>query len=442
MLDIKFIRENPEKVKQGLKNKGVDVDIDELLKTDESRRKKIREVDEMRARQNILSDEISKSTDSEERGRKTAESKEVKAKLIEAEEAMKVAEVEFDEFLRQLPNIPLADVPVGPDESGNVVLREVGVKIKFSFKPRDYVEIGEKLDLIDTKRAAKVSGTRFGYLKREASLLEFALVQFALQFVGDEKNIADIIMKRSLAIAPTPFIPVVPPVLIKPEAMKAMGYVERGGDEIYFLANDNLYLVGTSEQSVGPMYMGEVFAEEKLPHRHIAFSTCFRREAGSYGKDTRGILRVHQFDKAEMFVFSTPETSEDEHELLLGIEEALMAKLGIPYHVLNICTGDLGDPAASKYDIEAWLPGQNGGKGEYRETHSTSNTTDFQARRLNIKVRRKDGKLEFLHMLNGTGFAIGRTLIAILENYQQEDGSVGVPEALQSFMGGIKEIRR
>ncbi|OHA09318.1 MAG: serine--tRNA ligase [Candidatus Sungbacteria bacterium RIFCSPLOWO2_02_FULL_47_9] len=322
------------------------------------------------------------------------------------------------------------------------MLREVGVKIKFSFKPRDYVEIGEKLDLIDTKRAAKVSGTRFGYLKREASLLEFALVQFALQFVGDEKNIADIIMKRSLAIAPTPFIPVVPPVLIKPEAMKAMGYVERGGDEIYFLANDNLYLVGTSEQSVGPMYMGEVFAEEKLPHRHIAFSTCFRREAGSYGKDTRGILRVHQFDKAEMFVFSTPETSEDEHELLLGIEEALMAKLGIPYHVLNICTGDLGDPAASKYDIEAWLPGQNGGKGEYRETHSTSNTTDFQARRLNIKVRRKDGKLEFLHMLNGTGFAIGRTLIAILENYQQEDGSVGVPEALQSFMGGIKEIRR
>ncbi|MBI2637360.1 MAG: serine--tRNA ligase, partial [Candidatus Sungbacteria bacterium] len=311
----------------------------------------------------------------------------------------KVAETEFEDFIRQLPNVPLETVPVGPDESGNVVLREAGVKPKFSFVPRDYIDLGEKLDLIDTERAAKVSGSRFGYLKHEGPLLEFALVQFAMNFVGDEKNIADIIKAKNLSISSKPFIPVVPPVLIKPEAMKAMGYVERGGDEIYYLEKDNLYLVGTSEQSVGPMHMGEVFEEEKFPHRHIAFS-------------------------------------------MLGIEEALMTRLGIPYHVLNICTGDLGDPAAAKYDIEAWLPGQNGGEGEYRETHSTSNTTDFQARRLNIKIRRKDGKLEYVHMLNGTGFAIGRTIIAILENCQQEDGSVKVPEALQNFMGGIKEIRR
>ncbi len=442
MLDIKFIRENPEKVKQGLKNKGADVDIDALLKADERRRKTIQDVDEMRARHNSLTEEISKSIDNEERGKKIAESKELKPKLLEAEDVMKVAETEFEDFIRQLPNVPLETVPVGPDESGNVVLREAGVKPKFSFVPRDYIDLGEKLDLIDTERAAKVSGSRFGYLKHEGPLLEFALVQFAMNFVGDEKNIADIIKAKNLSISSKPFIPVVPPVLIKPEAMKAMGYVERGGDEIYYLEKDNLYLVGTSEQSVGPMHMGEVFEEEKFPHRHIAFSTCFRREAGSYGKDTKGILRVHQFDKVEMFVFSTPETSREEHELLLGIEEALMTRLGIPYHVLNICTGDLGDPAAAKYDIEAWLPGQNGGEGEYRETHSTSNTTDFQARRLNIKIRRKDGKLEYVHMLNGTGFAIGRTIIAILENCQQEDGSVKVPEALQNFMGGIKEIRR
>ena len=257
-----------------------------------------------------------------------------------------------------------------------------------------------------------------------------------MQFLTNQKNIQKIIKENKLAIAPKPFIPIIPPVLVKPEAMSAMGYVERGGEEIYFIEKDQLYLVGTSEQSVGPMHGGEIFDNGNLPHRHIAFSTCFRREAGSYGKDTKGILRVHQFDKLEMFVTCVPETSPDEHKLLLAIEEKLMQMLELPYRVLQICAGDLGDPAAAKYDIEAWMPGQNGGQGQYRETQSTSNTTDYQARRLNVKYRPEN---DFVHMLNGTAFAIGRTLIAIIENYQTKKGTVKIPKALQKY-AGLKEI--
>lgn len=440
MLDIKLIRDNPKKIKEALIKRGVDADIEYILELDEKRRSKIKEVDDLHAHHHKASEKIP-SLSGEEKKKRIAAIKQEKVRLEDAEFELKVLEEEFRKKMYQLPNLPLEGVPAGKDERANVVLREVGQKPDFDFVPRDYVELGEKLDLIDTARAAKVSGARFGYLKHEAPLLEFALVRCAMDFVTKEGNIAEIIKEKNLSLNPKAFIPVIPPVLVRPEAMRAMGYVERGGDEIYFLEKDNVYLVGTSEQSVGPMHMDEIFDEKILPHRHIAFSTCFRREAGSYGKDTRGIMRVHQFDKVEMFVFATPETSRKEHQLLLGIEEKLMQALCIPYRVVSICSGDLGDPAAATYDIEAWLPGQNGGKGEYRETHSTSNTTDFQARRLNIRVRRKDGSLEFLHMLNGTGFAIGRAIIAILENYQQEDGSVKVPDALIPYMGDITEIR-
>lgn len=440
MLDPKFIRDNPDAVREALQKKQVEFDLDYFLGLDEKRRAKIQEVESLRATQNKVSDEVSR-LDGISREAKFSEMRDLKSKLADLGFELKALETEFLELMYKIPNPPLEGVPVGGEEA-SVVLREVGEKPKFSFKHRNYIELGEKLDLIDTERAAKVSGSRFGYLKHEAPLLEFALVQFALSFLTDEKRIADVIKAEKLSIKPKPFIPIVPPVLVKPEAMRAMGYVERGGAEIYFLEKDNLYLAGTSEQSVGPMHMDETFDEAALPHRHVSFSSCFRREAGSYGKDTRGILRVHQFDKVEMFVFSTPETSHDEHRLLLGLEERLFQALKIPYHVLHIASGDLGDPAAEKFDLEAWLPGQKDGAGEYREITSTSNTTDFQARRLNIKVRHKDGSTEFLHMLNGTAFAIGRTLIAILENYQQEDGSVKVPEALLPYMHGIKEIRR
>ena len=441
MLDIKFIREHPEKIKEALQKRSMVFDVDYLLEVDQKRRKKIKEVDDMRKQHNEMSKRIP-ILQGDEKQSMIEESKSLKVQLGDAEFEVKALEEEFISLMHKIPNIPESHVPVGKDENDNMVLREVGDKPKFDFKPRDYIELGEKLDFIDTQRAAKVSGARFGYLKHEAPLLEFALVQFAMDFVGNEENIKKIVHERKLDISTKPFIPIVPPVLIKPEAMAAMGYLDRGEDEIYHIPKDNLYLVGTSEQSVGPMHMNEIFEEEKMPHRHIAFSTCFRREAGSYGKDTRGILRVHQFDKVEMFVFATPETSRQEHQLLLGIEEHLMQGLGIAYRVLDICTGDLGDSAAAKYDIEAWLPGQKEGTGEYRETHSTSNTTDFQSRRLNIKVKRKNGTTEFLHMLNGTAFAIGRTLIAILETYQQEDGSLRVPNVLQPYLGGIKEIRR
>jgi len=375
----------------------------------------------MRARQKKLGEE-----------RKVEEAKKLKEELRLKEEALSAEEKAREEVLRQLPNPAFAYVPVGKSDKENVVLREVGEKPQFDFTPKDYLALAEALDCIDVPRGAKVSGARFAYIKREAAMLEFALVRFVFD-----------------SLLPHGFIPVVPPVMVKEEMMRGMGYVDRGEDkdETYFLEKDGLYLVGTSEQSMGPMFADEIFEEEELPKRYVAFSTCFRREAGSYGKDTKGILRVHQFDKLEMFSFCHPDRSGEEHKLLLSLEEQMMQALGVPYHVLDICTGDLGTPAAAKFDIEAWMPGQNNGTGEYRETHSTSNTTDFQSRRLNIRFRPradKEGtkKPEYVHLLNGTAFAIGRIIIAILENYQREDGTIGIPKALQPYMGGMTEIKR
>ncbi|MBU6414856.1 serine--tRNA ligase [Patescibacteria group bacterium] len=440
MLDIKFIREHVDEVREGLRKKRSDVDLDLLLALDEKRRALIQKSEALKAEQNRADKEIAQEKDSDAKKITIEKMRVLKDEVRHSEFEARAVEEEFVNLMMRVPNLPDSDSPEGGEKDFRV-LREVGNKPEFLFLAKDYVVLGENLDLIDTARAAKVSGSRFGYLKHEAPLLEFALIQFAFSFLTNQKNIAEVVKEKKLSISDKPFIPIIPPVLVRPEMMRSMGYTERGGEEIYFLEKDNLYLVGTAEQSVGPMHADEVFDEDALPHRHIAFSTCFRREAGSYGKDIKGILRVHQFDKAEMFVFSTPESSRDEHMLLLGLEEKLMQALKIPYRALQIAAGDLGDPASAKYDIEAWLPGQQNGKGEYRETHSASSTTDFQARRLNIKVRRKNGAQEFLHMLNGTAFAVGRMIIAILENYQQEDGSVRVPEVLQSYIG-MKEIKR
>jgi len=420
MLDIKFIRQNPIKVKEGCQKKQVEVEIDLLLKLDEKRRKYLQEVEDLRAKENQLSNLIEKEKKPERKKELIGKAQVIKKKIKEEELDLKGVSEEFDKLMLKIPNPPFEDVPFGKDEKDNLVLREVGKIPEFDFKFKDYLTIAENLDLIDVKRAGKTSGTRFGFLKREVAFLEFALINFAL----------DNLIKEG-------FIPVIPPVMLKPEMMKGMGYLERGGEEIYFVEKDNLYLVGTSEQIIGPMHADETLEEKELPKRYAGFSSCFRREAGSYGKDTKGILRVHQFDKIEMFIFCQPEESKKEHQLLLSIEEKLMQSLEIPYHVVQICTGDLGDPAAAKYDIEAWIPSEN----RYRETHSTSNCTDFQARRLNIRYRAKDGKINFVHTLNGTAFAIGRTLIAIIENYQQKDGSIKIPEVLQPYLP-FKEIRR
>ena len=422
MLDIKFIRGNKDLVKENASKRGVRVDVDKLLVLDERRRELIGEIEALRAQQNLVSSEISKEKDDNQRNEKINKMKGVKERLAWLEPEFKKTDQEFNDLLLAIPNILQTDVPSGKSEADNVILRQVGKKPKFGFKPRDYIEIGKQLDLIDTERAAKVSGSRFGYIKNELAILEFALVALAFDKLSKEG-----------------FKPAVPPVMIKTESMKAMGYIDTQEDqkERYFFPEDDLYLVGTSEQSIGPMHMKETFAEKDLPLRYVAFSTCFRREAGSYGKDTKGILRVHQFDKVEMFSFTKSEDSLKEHKFLLAMEEKLMQALQLPYRVVALCSADLARPSSATYDIETWLPSAQ----QYRETHSTSNCTDFQSRRLDIKYKNsKTGKPEFVHMLNGTAFAIGRTLISILENCQQKDGSVEVPKVLRDWCG-FKKIK-
>jgi len=417
MLDIKFIRENPQVVKEGCEKKQVKVDIDRLLEVDKKRRETLQALEDMRAQKNKASKNIPKIKDEKEKKKIILEMKELDKNSDRLDLTLKELDEEFNNLMFEVPNLPLDYAPVGKNEKENVVLKEVGERPKFDFQPKSYLEIAENLDLIDIKRAAKVSGTRFGYLKREAALIEFALINFAF----------DTLIKEG-------FIPVIPPVMIKPEMALAMGYLEQTDDqEAYFLPKDNLYLVGTAEQSLGPMHAGEIFEEDSLPRRYLGFSTCFRREAGSYGKDTRGMFRVHQFDKVEMFSFSKPEDSVKEHNFFLSLEEKLMSSLKLPYRVVNICTADLGRPAAAKYDIEAWLPSEK----RYRETHSTSNCTDFQARRLNIRYKEKSGKTNLVHTINGTAFSM-RPLIAILEIYQRRDGGVDVPKILQKYTGFTK----
>ena len=403
MLDINYILENKAKVRKGVEDKGYDPKIVErLLKVDETRRQLITDIEKLRAERNKLTKEdIQKG-------------KKIKETLRRLEPDLKAVEEEFKKILYQIPNLPAKDVHAGKDELDNKEIKKWGEIPKFSFKIKSHFELGEDLDLVDTKRAGKVSGARFSYLKNEAVMLEFALINFAFE----------ILLKEG-------FSPIIPPALISLDSMKAMGYLENEGiGEMYVLEKDKLVLVGTAEQSIGPMHKDEVLNEKDLPKRYVGFSPCFRREAGSYGKDTKGILRVHQFNKVEMFSFANPKDSDKEHEYLLSLEEKLMQKLEIPYRVVKMCSGDLGDPATRKYDIEAWFPSEK----KYRETHSSSICTDYQSRRLNIKYRKKVGGLDFVHTLNGTAFS-ERPILAILENYQQKDGCVLVPKVLQKYTG-------
>lgn len=411
MLDIKYIRENAKEVEKAALSKGVKIDVKKLLEIDKKRVTLIEKRDLSRSGKKFAQ----KPTATE-----IAKIKKGKKELEKIEKELKRVEAEWSTLMLSIPNPPLSSVRSGKDENDNIAVRNEGKIPKFSFPVKDHVELTEKNGTIDLARGAKVSGARFAYLRGQVAQLELALINYTF----------DLLIKEG-------FIPVFPPVFVSEDSMKAMGYLEHGGEnETYHFEKDGLYLVGTSEQSIGPMLKGEVIPEHELPLRYAAFSTCFRREAGSYGKDTKGILRVHQFDKIEMFSFVTPEMSEKEHDFLLSLEERIVSGLKIPYQVIDICSGDLGAPAAKKWDIECWIPSQK----KYRETHSTSNCTDFQARRLNIKYRKDDGNKEFVHTLNGTGVAIGRMIIAILENYQQKDGTVKVPEALVKYTG-FKEIK-
>ncbi len=428
MLDIKFIRQNQEKVREAIKNKKAGLDLDKLLASDERRRHLLSESESLKAEQNKRSKGPQSPVDLEE-----LKALKEKIKLIEGE--LKCVEEEYEKLMMMVPNIPTEDTPVGSDESGNKVLRKWGSIKEFDFKPKEHWEIGKELDLIDSERAAKVSGARFAYLKRDLVLMEFALIQYGFLILTDGKLLQKIIKKAGLDIKPTPFIPVVPPVLIKPDVMQKMARLEPK-EERYHIPSDDLYLVGSAEHTLGPMHMGETFKEEDLPVRYVGFSTAFRREAGSYGKDMKGILRVHQFDKLEMESFCLPEDSVKEQDLFVAMQEYLVQSLNIPYQVVAICTGDMGGPDARQIDLEMWMPGQN----RYRETHTADLMTDYQSRRLGTKVKRQNGS-EFVHMNDATALAIGRTLIAITENYQTKKGTIEIPKVLRKYMGGMKEIK-
>lgn len=430
MLDLKFIRDNPEAVKTACQNKNINPNlVDEVLRLDNERRQLISKTETVKAQRNQLNQKLKTGVTEKLK----LQSLELKRELQNLEPRLKKIEEDlFSDLLIRLPNLPLPDVPTGRNDQDNKVIRSYGQPKKFNFTPKDHLELGEALKIIDTETAAKITGTRFGYLLGDAALLEFALVQFCLKTLTNPEIIKKIADSVKPGYSPKPFTPVIPPAMIRPEVFKRMSRLNPGDEEErYFLPKDNLYLIGSAEHTLGPFFVDQTLSEKDLPIRFIGFSTAFRREAGSYGQDTRGILRVHQFDKLEIESFTTSENSLREQEFIIGIQEYLMQSLDIPYQVVFICTGDMGLPDARQIDIETWIPSQN----KYRETHTSDLMTDYQSRRLNTKVVLKNGQTELVHMNDATAFAIGRTIIAILENYQQEDGSIRVPQVLVPYLG-------
>ena len=415
MIDIKFIRENPDAVRASQKGRGEDTSIvDQLLKIDETRRTAITEFETLRAEQNALSKSVGVAKGDE----KTAlleNAKDLANKVKIADTKRAEIEAQANAIAMQLSNVLDPDAPIG-GEADFVVIEHVGTPRDFTkdgFEPKDHVELGKLLGAIDTERGAKVAGSRSYYLTGAGALLEFALVNYAIS-----------------SATKSGFIPVIPPVLVNPAAMEGTGFLGQAAENVYHLERDEVYLVGTSEVPLAAMHMDEILPAEKLPLRYAGYSTCFRREAGTYGKDTRGIIRVHQFDKVEMFSFCKPEEAKEEHKRLLQWEKDFLNAMEIPYRVIDVASGDLGSSANRKFDIEAWIPTQ----GTYREVTSTSNCTEFQARRLNIRYKDADGT-KAIATLNGTLVAIPRMIVAILENHQNADGSVNVPKALQPFLG-------
>lgn len=432
MVDIQFIRDNIEAVKQAAQNKNVSVDIDKLLELDHKRRELLQQVEKLRKARNENASQMQNGQPSPEL---VAEGKRIKESLGELETQLEPTESEYASILKSVPNIPLDFVPIGSTEDDNVVQKTVGDVPKFTFKPKSDAELGQINDSFDKERAAKVSGARFVYIKGDLVQMQFAIIQFVLQTLSDQSIIQKIIDDQGLKLSAKAFTPVLPPAMVKTEPYEASGRLD-AEEMTYKLSQDELWMNASAEHSMCTMYMNETLDEDQLPIRYVAYSTSFRREAGSYGKDAEGIFRMHQFDKIEMEVFSTAETGLEEHKLLVAIQEYLVQKLGLPYQLIQKCTADIGKPNAQGVDINTWMPAQ----GEYRETHTADYMTDFQARSLKTKVKRTSGTLEFVHTNDATAFALGRILKAIMENYQQEDGSIVVPEVLRPFMGGKEKI--
>ena len=412
MIDLKLLRDNPDLIRESQRARGANVElVDHAIAADQKRRSAIVEFERVRAEQNALSKSIS-GAKGDEKSALLEKAKDLAASVKEADALRAQAEAEADKILADLANIADTRAPIGGEEDF-VVLEEIGRPTTFDFTPKDHVELGKILGAIDTERGAKVSGSRFYYLTGNGALLEFALINLA--------------MSKAVAAG---FIPVVTPALVKPHAMEGTGFLGQAAENVFHLEQDDFYLVGTSEVPLAAYHMDEILDGAKFPLRYAGFSSCFRREAGTYGKDTRGIIRVHQFDKVEMFSFCLPEDAAAEHERLLAWEKDFLNDLEIPYRVIDVATGDLGSSAVRKFDCEAWIPTQNA----YREVTSTSNCTEFQSRRLNIRY--KDGAgTRPVATLNGTLCAIPRIIVAILENHQQADGSVNIPKALIPFLG-------
>ncbi|HEX8857901.1 MAG TPA: serine--tRNA ligase [Actinomycetes bacterium] len=419
MLDLKLIRDNPDMVREALARRGPGVAdaVDRLLELDAERRSAITELDSLRAEQKRRGKEVAQAPP-ERRAEVLAGLKQLSERVDRADERVRQVEAELNDLLARVPNLTDPSVPPGGEED-SIELRRFGQVRDFGFPVRDHLELGELLGAIDVARAAKVSGARFGYLTGPGAMLELALVRFAVD-----------------RLTSAGFVPMIPPALVRREAMFGTGFLPTDEQQIFRVPEDDLYLVGTSEVPLVSYHADEILDPGSLPRRYVGFSPCFRREAGSYGKDTRGIFRVHQFDKVEMVSFVLPEASAEEHELLLAREEEILTALELPYRVVNIAAGDLGASAAKKYDCEAWIPSQ----GTYRELTSTSNCTDYQARRIACRVREAGGNRP-LHTLNGTAVAVGRTIVALLENHQLQDGSVRVPTALQHYLGGTEVIQ-
>jgi seryl-tRNA synthetase len=431
MLDIKFIRENAEEVKKNCENRNIKCDVSCLLELDEKRRKLTQEIEELNNEKNKINEEIQKAEDKKsviEKG------KAVKEKLEKLKPELEIVFEEYKKNLKQIPNATAPNMPIGKDDSENKVVRTWGEIPKFEFEIKDHIQLGESLDLIDIKKAAEVSGSRFYYLKKEAVWLQFAIVNFTLNTLSQEKILKEIIKKTGAKVSAKPFVPMLPPVMIKNEVQDSIHRVF--GEQTYKFEEDNLNLVASAEHTLAPYHMNEVIDEKNLPLRYIGYSTAFRREAGTYGKDMGGILRVHQFEKLEMESFTDAKTGTEEQKFIVGIQEYLVQQLKIPYRVVHVCTGDTGRPDFDQFDIECWLPGQN----KYRETHTSDYMTDYQTRGINSFYKEKDGEKKLLHTNDATAFAIGRILIAILENYQKADGSIEIPKVLRKWMPGEMKI--
>ena len=423
MLDVKFLRENLEEAERRLKTRGGAIDLSGFRELDTQRRRLLTEAEALRARRNSVSEEIAKlKKEKMDAAALISEMQDEGARLKALDADVARVEAELNDFLLCVPNLPHASVPVGKDSNDNPVVRTWGSAPVFNFSPKEHGDVGESLGIIDFERAGKISGARFSLLVGAGALLERALINFMLDLHTRQHGYTEVL----------------PPFMVKAAALMGTGQLPKFKEDLFKIEGNDFYLIPTAEVPVTNIHNDEIIDEERLPIKYAAYTPCFRSEAGSYGKDVKGLIRQHQFDKVELVKFSHPDSSYEELEKLTNNAEEVLKRLGIHYRVVALCTGDMGFSSAKTYDIEVWLPGQ----GKYREISSCSNFEDFQARRAGIRFRPKGGKPRFVHTINGSGLAVGRTLVAILENFQQEDGSVVVPEALRPYTGGLEIIRR